>query len=192
MSGSEHTEAQTTTAAQGWRERVAELRQTRAWRWGVELAMLAAIFFGVSAWQTRHLLSRAQPAPQVALTRMADGQPTSLEALRGKKTALVLWAPWCGVCKAEVGALNALAESLGEDAQLVSVALSYEDRADVERFVREQDVRYPVLLGDARATKALRVSAFPTIYILDAQGRISASVVGYTPSWTLRLRLWWA
>jgi thiol-disulfide isomerase/thioredoxin len=192
MSASEHTEAQTTQEEHGWRERVARLRQTRTWRWGVELVMVAAIFLGVSAWQTRHLLSRAEPAPSVALTRLADGQPTSLEALRGKKTALVLWAPWCGVCKAEVGALNALAESLGDDAQLVSVALSYEDRADVEGFIREQGVRYPVLLGDARATKALRVSAFPTIYILDAQGRISASVVGYTPSWTLRLRLWWA
>jgi thiol-disulfide isomerase/thioredoxin len=167
------------------------LRQTRAWRWGSDIAFALLIFFAISAWQGRHLIRTAEPVPAVSLTRMDTGERTSFEALKGKKSVVVLWAPWCAVCKAEVGALNALAEALGDDAQLVSVALAYEDRADVQRFIDAQGVRYPVLLGDDRAQRALHVDVFPTTYILDEQGRIAHALVGYTTSWGLRLRLWW-
>ena len=169
----------------------AKMRAGRLWRWGKEIALMLLIFAAVSAWQTRGLIGRAEAAPDVALVSMS-GERTTLKALAGKKTVLVLWAPWCGVCKAEVGQLNALAGSLGDDAQLVSVALSYEAQADVQRFIDDHGVRYPVLLGDRSAVRALRVSAYPTTYILDAQGRVTHSMVGYTTSWGIRARLWLA
>jgi len=48
----------------------------------------------------------------------------------------------------------------------------------VQRFIDDHGVRYPVLLGDRSAVRALRVSAYPTTYILDAQGRLLADLVG--------------
>jgi thiol-disulfide isomerase/thioredoxin len=119
----------------------------RALGFAKELALIILLLGAVSAYQGRHLLPTRTAAPAVALTTL-DGEATTLARLvEGKKTVLVLWAPWCGVCKAEVGALNSLAARLEPDEQLISIAFSFEDRDQIARFIREHDVRYPVLLG---------------------------------------------
>jgi thioredoxin-related protein len=46
-----------------------------------------------------------------------------------------------------------------------------------------------VLLGDEETVRAFRVEAFPTTYFLDAEGRITGSVAGYTTTPGLLARL---
>jgi len=36
------------------------------------------------------------------------------------------------------------------------------------------------------------VHAVPTLLVIDAQGKVTGSSVGYTSAWGMRLRLWWA
>lgn len=167
------------------------LRQNRAVSWGIDIAIIAVVFFAISAWQTRDLLGGGEQSPAFALEQLGGGHVASAQ-LEGKKTVLVFWAPWCTVCGAESGTISSLAESMGDDVNVLSVALEYEDIKDVQGFVDEHGVDYPVLLGGRDMVKDWNVAAFPTIYILDEEGKIAHSMVGFTTSFGFRWRLWLA
>lgn len=154
-------------------------RERRAVRWSIDLALFAVIFSVIAAIQSADLLSSGQPAPDVQLTSLT-GERASLADYRGKRTLVVFWAPWCGVCGAESDNVDRVRDWLGDRVQVVSVALDYQSRQDVEQFVAEHDVDYPVLLGDTRAREAFRIDVYPTLYVLDDEGRVDHTVVGYT------------
>jgi len=171
----------------GWRR-----ARERWWsRWLIDLAILAGIVAAVFAFQTRHLIDDGEPAPEISLNTL-DGGQLDLADYRGKKVVLAFWAPWCGVCDMEASTLNDVHESALEsgDAAVVSVALGYEDVASVEAFVEAHDVRFPVLLGTAETARHYNVDSFPTLYILDEEGRVEHTAVGYTTSWGIAARLW--
>lgn len=171
------------------RERWRIARQKRWVRWGTDVALFAAVLIAVTAWQTRGLVGSGEAAPPFTLTDL-DGRQWSLEGLRGKKVVLTFWAPWCSVCAAETSTISSLHQSVGDDAHVVSVALSWDDVADVRRFVADHGVEYPVLLGNESVRRAFRISAFPTTYVLSKDGRIEDAAVGYTTGLGLRWRLW--
>ena len=63
---------------------------------------------------------------------------------------------------------------------MVSVVLDYQGRADIEKFIDEQGVDYPVLMGDRQTAVDYNVSAYPTMYIIDEEGKIEHAVAGYS------------
>ncbi len=167
-------------------KRLVDWLKRRNWRSLLrEMAILAAILVAIGAWQGRNLVGSGGPAPALALHTL-DGKPFDLASLRGQKAVVAFWAPWCGVCKVEMPTLNALAK---DGVPVIGVALSYPDVASVERFASEHDLAFPVLLGDERTGPAWKVDAYPTLYIVDEEGRIEHAVVGYTTGLGLRLRL---
>ncbi len=166
------------------------LRRERRWvRWLEDGAFLVLVLSAVFAWQTRNHVASGEPLPAFSFADL-EGKTWRSEDLRGKPVVLHLWAPWCGVCKQETGTFSRLHESLGDDAHVVSVALSYRSVSDVQRFVRDYGAKYPVLLGDDQFQEALRVDSFPTTYVLTPDGRISSSAVGLVTTAGLRMRLW--
>lgn len=171
--------------AQGWRR----LRRPGGVRLLMDVVLLALLFTGVGLWQTRHLPT-GEPAPDFVL-RSLSGEPVRLSSLRGQSVVLSFWAPWCGVCKAESSTLSALQGTLGGSARVLSVALSYENEADVHRFVQAQGVDYPVLLGGNEVMSAYAVEQFPTTFFISPEGRIERAAVGYTTRLGLLWRLWW-
>jgi thiol-disulfide isomerase/thioredoxin len=172
-----------------WLARLEALRQRRWARWGIDLAVLAVVLTVVGLIQTRgHLASGT--APEATLHALT-GEPVALSSLRGRPTAVAFWAPWCTVCKAESGNLSRLARWSGDRARVVSVAAAFDDPAQVRAYMAEQGVDYPVLLGDDGILRTFRVEAFPTVYFLDAEGRVKGSVSGYTTTAGLLWRLLW-
>ena len=148
-----------------------------------------ALYFGFSAWQRRDLLSTNERAPELRLLAL-DGREHVLSAARGKAVLIHFWATWCGVCKMEISSLNSLQQNLPRDTLLWSVVEDGADRANVERFVREHDIRYPVLLADEETVQRFRVTAFPTNYYLDENGMLQQSTVGMSTRVSMWLRLW--
>ncbi|HEY6558495.1 MAG TPA: redoxin domain-containing protein [Polyangiaceae bacterium] len=169
-------------------------RTSRAQRWrgrAVQALILIAVYLGVSAWQRRSTLSTDGPAPSLRGVTL-DGRELSLAQLRGKSVLLHFWATWCGVCNLEHGSLNALHARLPENTVLVSVVADGTDRAALAEFVKEHDIRYPVLVADEGAIQRYAVSAFPTNYYLDEAGQIQDVTVGMSTRWAMWLRLWLA
>jgi peroxiredoxin len=177
---------QPTSAPGRWLARFLALRDRRWFRWSMDLVVLAALLAGIGAWQARHHLRGAPP--EVGL-RALDGTPVTLASLRGKPTMVAFWAPWCGVCGAQSGNVALAMRLAGDRARVVSVATSFDDLAQVRAYMAEHGVTYPVLLGDDAAVRAFRVEAYPTLYFLDAEGRITGSASGYTTTAGMLARL---
>ena len=162
------------------------LRSRRAVRLAMDGLVLIVIFFAVSLWQTRSHLRGDAPAFSL---RTLDGATVSTESLAGKPVLLAFWAPWCGVCKVESRNISWVKSLVGERAHVVSVASEYENLGEVRGYVADQSVDYPVLLGGRKTARDFQVAAFPTVFFLDAEGRITGSVVGYTTTGGLLMRL---
>lgn len=164
-------------------------RERRSVRWAVDVGLILLVFASVTLWQTREHLGGGEPLPSFSLTDL-DGRVWNLADLKGKKTVISFWAPWCGVCRAESDNVSWLKETIGEDVNVVSVALGYRDVGQVKRFVAENGVDYPVLLGNDRVQEAFGVQSFPTTYFVGEDGTIRRSVAAYTTRWGLRVRTW--
>jgi thiol-disulfide isomerase/thioredoxin len=165
-------------------------RQVRNRRWvrrTVDALIFLVLIGAVMAWQTRSHLSGVE-APGFEL-RDLSGQPRSLESLRGKPVMLVFWAPWCGVCKLESSNVGWTQRLAGDRAHVISVATAFNDRADVDAYVRNQGVDYPVLLDETGLAERYQVNAFPTVYFLDEEGRVKSSAAGYTTTGGMLWRL---
>lgn len=152
--------------------------------WLKDLAIMGVILLGVSLWQGRDLLGSGQPAPPFALTT-TQGQHVTSDVMRapesaGKRTILVFWAPWCPVCGAESDNLSRVQSLLGSRVRVLTIVSGYKKRAEVDAFIQKHHVDYPVLLGQPQHAAAYNVSAFPTLYVIDAQGRVRHTAVGYT------------
>ena len=163
-------------------------RWRKAWSWAWQIGLVVLVYALFSAWQERRSVTEGEPAPAFELSTL-DGQRISSAELRGKRVLLHFWATWCGVCRAEISSLKALEQSLPDDTRLFSVVANSDELETVRAFVREHDIRYPVLLADAATLRRFGVRAFPTNYYLDEQGRVSDVTVGLSTRWAMRLRL---
>jgi thioredoxin-related protein len=152
----------------------------------VEGLLVIAVVLAVSAWQARG--HRRGEAPPLSL-RTLEGDVVDSAALAGKATMIVFWAPWCGVCGVESANVSRVQRFVGDRARVVSVASEYDGLADIHRYMERHDVDYPVLLGGNHAARAWGVRGFPSVFFLDAEGKITGSVVGYTTTLGLLTRL---
>jgi thiol-disulfide isomerase/thioredoxin len=153
--------------------------------WAIEAAVVLAIALGAHWWRTRDL--PAGPAPALAGT-LLDGRSVSLEALRGAPVLVHFWATWCGVCSVEAGTIDALAK----DHRVLTVAVDSGAPADVSAHLAARALSFPTLVGAPALAREWGVRAFPTTFVLDANGRIRFTEVGWTSSIGLRARLWLA
>ena len=156
-------------------------------RWLLNGVIVLAIFFTVSTWQSRNLLSLKNQAPSFQLPAIS-GLNVKLNDFRGKRVLLYFFAPWCKVCDLSISNLNWVKILLGEEnVSLLAIALSYKDLQSIKSFVDRNNLEVPVLIGTPNITNSYQINAFPTIYVVNESGRIVSSTVGYTSF----LGLWW-
>ena len=107
-----------------------------------------------------------------------EGKTFQLAELRGRVVLLNFWATWCIPCRSEIPELNNMHRDL-EARGLSVVGVSTYDGADgVRNFWKDIKQDYPVLLGDQNVESTFAVSALPTTFILDREGRIRAKIIG--------------
>jgi thiol-disulfide isomerase/thioredoxin len=150
-----------------------------------EVVIVAAIFFGISAWNSRGAIKG--PAPAVEGTSLS-GQPLSLAALQGEATLVHFWATWCGVCKAEKGTIEALAKGR----RIITIAEDSGTAAQLTAYMQREGLSFPVLIDDGRLARAYGVTAYPTTFVVGKGGLVRFAEVGYSTELGLRARLWLA
>jgi peroxiredoxin len=148
-----------------------------------------ALWFGLSAYQSRnHIPAGAAAAPAFTLADLS-GRGVSLTEYRGRKVVLHFFATWCGVCKAELPSVRALQRGLDEDEVLLAIVADGEDPEHVRRFATEHELTYPILLATDEVLRAYAVDRFPTNYYLNADGSVSASTTGLSTWLGMKTRL---
>ncbi len=164
------------------------------WNWkkigsnALQIALFFVAVWGILTWQTRNLLKNREQAPDFTLTAV-DGSVHSLSEARGKKVVLYFIAPWCSICKTSFPTLNTLRKSKSADELVIyAIALSYEDPSEVREFLRERPATFPVLLGTPAVHSAYQVQAFPTMYVLDEEGRVESKLIGLSTKMQLAFK----
>ena len=115
-----------------------------------------------------------------------DGKKVSLASFKGKVVVLSFWATWCEPCKEEMPQMEALYRDIAAKGFTILAVNVGEDRATVQKFVKENGYTFPVLLDTKEEIAGLYgTQALPTNYIVDAKGSVRARVVGVGgPKWT--------
>lgn len=117
-----------------------------------------------------------------------QGDLVQLESLQGRRVMLYFFAPWCTVCSLNIGNLNWLRELRSETSLAIyAVALDYQNPEEVLKYAAKHDLQVPVLFGRVETLTDYRIQAFPTLYVIDENGLVDETSVGYTPL----PGLWW-
>lgn len=165
------------------------LRAHKGYSLLLDVSLILVVFFAVHAWQTRHL-PVDETAPETVLA-LLDGSGMAPAIQPGKAGIVYFFAPWCYYCKTSIDNLDGMVSS-GAVAWGTAVALDYSDKKEVEAFVEETGVSLPVLLGNAGTAADWSVRAFPTYYVISADGEISSRSVGYSTWLGMSVRAWMA
>lgn len=126
--------------------------------------------------------------PPFALPNL-DGVEVSLSDFEGKVVVLDLWATWCGPCKVEIPYLVELYEEFKDEGVVViGVGLDQGGASILRPFVEENNVTYPILVGNRSVAQAYNVSGIPTTFMIGRDGRIHKKHVGFAPQMAQELR----
>jgi thiol-disulfide isomerase/thioredoxin len=125
------------------------------------------------------VLQKAQPVFDFTAP-LASGGTLNIQELSGKVVFLNFWASWCGPCRAEMPSMEKLYQKFKPQG-LEMLAINYVEKPETVRaFMREHKLSFPAGLDiSGKITTGLYgVTAFPTTYIIDREGRIIVRVIG--------------
>lgn len=110
------------------------------------------------------------------------GKTVRLQDLRGKVVIVDFWASWCGPCRAEMPILQEMQNKLAGKGLVVLGLDLGEDLQTVTEFAEQEHYTFTLLLGGEPAVDTqYYISAFPTTFVVDRQGKIVFRQEGLGP-----------
>jgi peroxiredoxin len=122
----------------------------------------------------RFAFGRGDAFPPFELPSLQGGTQR-LGDYQGRYTLVSFFFAECAPCIAEVPTLNAYAREHGD---LNFVAITYEDAATARQFVKQRGLSWNVLYDGQALTDTLGIGTFPTLMLVDPNGRVAGAAVG--------------
>jgi len=121
------------------------------------------------------------PAPDIEFISLADGVTRKLSDFKGRVVALEFWASWCGPCQAPMAKMQtyrAKHPEWGDKVELLAVSIDNTRDAAAKHIQRKGwNKTHNAWAGEggfrARPPVTYGVRGIPSMFIIDAQGRIA-------------------
>jgi len=160
--------------------------KSRVLKYSLEIIIILIVLIAVKSYLQRDLVEGVVPPLKGMLL---NGQTFNIRSHQGQPILLHFWATWCSICKMEEGSIS----DLSEDYKVVTVAMNSGDAQDIKGYLEERQISFPVIVDEyGELAKRFGVRGVPTSFVIDPQGNIDFTEVGYTTPLGLRLRLWLA
>lgn len=132
------------------------------------------------------LLPVGSVAPDFSLPTLG-GDTQALSQHRGQVVLLHFWSSWCPTCQAGLPLLTQLADEYAPRGLTVLSVNSWDSAPSLRSFLARQGLDGSSVLYDSRvANESVAVRLYnapdvPTLYVIDRNGAVAASYVGYSP-----------
>src|SRR5258705_5984718 len=104
--------------------------------------------------------------PQLSLPQV-DGRTLRSDELKDKIVVLDFWATWCENCVREIPEFNKLEkEYSSRGVKVIGLAVQSGWASDIQKFVRQYNMRYTVLVGNDDTVSDFGVISFPNTYLI--------------------------
>ena len=109
-----------------------------------------------------------------------DGKVHSLSDYKGKVVFLNFWATWCGPCKVEMPAMEALYQAFqSQGMEILAVSVDQQGAAVTRPFKEAMGLSFPILHdSDYQVGLTYGARTLPMTYVIDRQGVIRQRVFG--------------
>ena len=106
-----------------------------------------------------------------------------------KATLVHFWATWCPTCKLEASNIDTIANNF----EVISIAVKSGSNTEIKSFLKENELDFRVVNDrSGLISQEFNIAAYPTTFIYNKNRELVFSEVGYTSTWGLWLRMWWA
>jgi len=137
-----------------------------------------------------YILNAALPVEAADFTlKDLKGRVVNLNNLKGKVVLLDFWASWCSPCQRELPLIEKLHKEF-KNKGLVVLGVNDEGTEVVQNFNNARGFTFPTVEDVQHEVFELyKVTAFPTVFVIDKEGEISAHYIGMQSEEELRLAL---
>lgn len=128
-------------------------------------------------------LTVGKPLPSFTLP-LIDGGKANDGALRGAPTLVDFFFADCIACIQELPAMNTY---IAQHPKMHFLAITYDDAKTAKAFVSKHHFVWPVAYAGQSYVDRLNIRAYPTLLLLDANGRLLATHMGGIPIATMSI-----
>ena len=123
-------------------------------------------------------ISEKKPAPDFKIKTLQN-ESIHLDELKGKVVVLNFWFIACNPCVEEMDQLNELVKQYKDNDKVVFLALTFDDKPDVKKFLEKTRFDYKIVPFAKTISDKYGIITFPTHVVILPDGNIQKIFTGY-------------